>query len=368
MHIGRYLFFVFSLVMLFNSCIDPVEPEFDFQDGLLYVDAFALSEEGTSIVTIQKSDLDRERFRLKPISDASVKFINSSTLQEVKLQSSGPGTYAPPFEFKVLEGESWHFEATLSDGSRIESSDEIVGGRVPIDDIKAIYDPTVTFDQDLNKLIPGHRVFLSLTDPEDEENHYMWVSRSFEILNTCITCERGRLREGICETFDGAPPYYSYLCDTTCWQIRHSDKLLVQDDVLNNGRTIEDKELTILPYYRREDILVEVQQISLTKSAFDYFKLIADITNNSGSLNAPPPAGLLGNLFNPDDLNQTILGQFTAASVTRQSLYIDRSGLEENPLAPDLRQVLEDCDYCPNYTPCEEGRFRTSIKPFGWPE
>ncbi len=362
--------YIYILLLCFTSttfsCVDPVEPQFDFKDGLIFIDAFALSEKGTSFVNIQKSEIDNDRFLLRSISDAIVFFENIETGNRIELSETTSGNYIPPADFLVAEDESWLLSIQLSDGTKIESSVETVRGAIPIDQINASYSPEVEFDQQLDRFIPGHKIFIDWTDPTEEENYYLWLSKSFETLHVCHTCERSRWRDGICDSSLPAPPYYSYLCDTTCWQVRPSTAIQIQDDRVTNGATTTNKEITILPFYRREDILVQIQQVALTKSAFNYFKLIADISNESGGLNAPPPAGLLGNLFDPNDPEASILGQFTAASVATKSLYIDRSGIVESPLNPDPSIRLEGCDYCPNYCPCEESPFRTSTKPEGW--
>ncbi|MEM6966473.1 MAG: DUF4249 domain-containing protein [Bacteroidota bacterium] len=357
---------VLGLLWLYSSCVDPVEPEFNFKDGLIFVDAFALSEPGTSIVTIQQSEIDNDRFRLRPISEAVVHFENMDSGELITLNENGQGTYAPTYDFFVKKNERWLLKIQLADGTSIQSSVETVKSSVPIDQVTATYSPEVVFDQDRDKFVPGHKVFIDWTDPADEENYYLWISRSFEPLHVCLTCERGHYRNDRCTPFDGAPPFFSYLCDTMCWQIRHSTSLQIQDDRLINGTTVTNKEITTLKFFRKEDILVQVQQLSLSVSAYNYFKSIASITNEGGGLNAPPPAGLLGNLFNPDDSEAPILGQFTAGSVATKSLYIERENITENPLTPDQSVILEDCDFCPNYYPCEETRFRTSIKPEGW--
>ncbi|ASV29516.1 hypothetical protein [Maribacter cobaltidurans] len=47
-----FLFFT----LLLNGCIDPVAPEFDFNGGLIFVDAFASNIPISCFVTIEKSD------------------------------------------------------------------------------------------------------------------------------------------------------------------------------------------------------------------------------------------------------------------------------------------------------------------------
>ena len=91
-----------------------------------------------------------------------------------------------------------------------------------------------------------------------------------------------------------------------------------------------------------------------------------DQVSASGGLNAPPAAPLLGNIFNPDDPSEIVLGNFTAAGVSSKSIFIDRSPLLELPIRPDDNLILETCIPCPTSYPCMETFNRTSVEPTGW--
>ncbi len=363
---------VASCIFFFiHSCVDPVEPEFDFEDEIIFIDAFALTEKGLSSVSIKRSIFENERYRTETIRGAVVKFENTNSGEIIDLYQDINGVYFSPIDFAVRPGESWKLQVTLLDGRRYESAPEKVTEAVPIEKVTAEYSDEIVFDIGFDRFIPGHQIFIEWNDPEDEQNFYLWKTRSFEILNVCQSCDRSHLRGGVCTdiTSGAIPPYYDYLCDTTCWKIRYGEALEIFDDRFSNGTTVTNRPITILPYFRSEDILIEVQQLSLTSSAYQYFEVIKNITTESGGLNAPPPAALLGNLFNPDDPNDPVLGQFTATSVATKSLYIDRSDISEPPLTPDRNIRLENCIICPDsliYFPCMENQFRTSIKPEGW--
>src|SRR5690606_32666617 len=122
---------------------------------------------------------------------------------------------------------------------------------------------------------------------------------------------------------------------------------------------------------RKTKILAEIHQFSITPKAYEYYRTIKDLINNNGGLNAPLPAALIGNMYNPDNLEQLVLGRFTAASATTKSIMIDRTLLAENPLEYQMDAMPEkENDPIPRpyqYTaPCENSRFRTSIRPEGW--
>jgi hypothetical protein len=110
----------------------------------------------------------------------------------------------------------------------------------------------------------------------------------------------------------------------------------------------------------------------LTPAAYNYYKVLKDIVDNSGGFNAPPPAALIGNMTNVNDSEDFVFGRFTAVATTTVSLFIDRANTPEDPIEIALPLELEptlNSPYPPpatNFTPCTETRFRTAIRPEGW--
>ena len=124
--------------------------------------------------------------------------------------------------------------------------------------------------------------------------------------------------------------------------------------------------------------MVEVQQYAITASAYKYYKVLKDIVDNSSSLNAPPPAALIGNMSNVGNRNEPVFGRFTGASTSIRSVFIDRTEIAEATIELADFIIEEGCEVCPpgicpNTTcrpvlvaPCEESRFRTTLIPSEW--
>lgn len=359
---------IFTLLILAAGCITPVEPEFKFKDGIIFVDAYALTEEGKSSISVQRSVLLNERFYTEAVSGATVLLINTVTNEEVVCTISSDGLYLPPNNFKVNQEESWKLYIELADGRRFESTPEVVNKGVEIDNIKATYSKEVTFLEEENGFVPGHSISIDWTDPAGTENFYLWKYKTYEPIVVCLTCERGQFRNGEC-TRDNNFRFrnFDYLCEVPCWFIRFSESFQIYDDGLVDGESIE-RPVAIVPFYRKQDILVEIQQLSLTKESYEYFEIINDILVENSGLNAPPPAALAGNLVNIDDPSEVVLGQFTATTSSTLTLFIDRSTITDTPINPETLPALEDTAN-PDHiliAPCEEGKQRTSIKPAGW--
>ena len=373
----RIRFLIISGFFLLTTCTDPVDPEFQLEYGLIYVDGFASTEPGYSYVTVletgQEFGFDTNIF----IDDAQVLFINVGTGEEVRLEPNQE-RYLPPADFKVQIGETWEMEVILSNGRRIVSEPERVRPNVPIDALEVRYDPEVAFETIFSRRVPGHELRIDFQDPSDEENSYLWQFRSYEPLTICATCvDLTILREGECiNPFPNSPNsplkrYYTYSCEGPCWQIRYNRNIEVFSDEFTDGTSIEALPVSQILLFTKEDILIELLQFSISREAYRYFVTLKDLTENNSGLNAPLPAALLGNLTNPEDQSEFVPGRFTAAAATVQRVFIERASIEEDALEELLISQPEGDEVPPPIVtsiPCKEGYFRTSQTPIGWPD
>lgn len=370
------LFSVF-FSFLFYGCIDPVEPKFEFAEGLIFIDGFASTAPGASFVTISESLVEFGVYAVNSVEGASVNFENVDTGEIVQLIES-MGAYQPSIDFVAAPGERWKLSIQLADGKRIESTSEPILNAVPITGLDVNYDPELVFrEANGGELVPGHSVTVNFTDPPEEGNYYYWNYRTFENLIFCKKCIEGIFRNGECQPADipgRGNAYFDYTCEVDCWKIRFPESVAIFNDQFSNGKTITKLPIGDLLLHNKENMVVEVQQFALTPAAYDYYKVLKDIVDNSSGLNAPPPAALVGNLSNLDDDEEYIFGRFTAAATSIASVFIDRSGIKESPIdetQPIVTEPSFPSPYPPpsTYTaPCEESKFRTAFVPKGWIE
>ncbi len=369
--------FAIALMVIFiDGCVEPVSPDFQFVEGLVFVEGFASTTVGGSFVTINES---AEEFGIKVvrfIPAATVSFENVDSGTSIALMEAGE-SYLPPPDFMAFPGETWKLKMTLANGKTYESLPEKILEPVEISDLDVRYDPELVFREIYGgKFVPGHAVSVSFEDPPEGENYYYWSYRSFETLNYCKKCVEAIFRDGECTPFDlqgRFRTYFDYICETECWQIRFPESVSIFDDKFSNGKTISNLPVGDLLLYTKENLVVEIQQFSLTPAAYEYYSVLKDIVDDAAGLNAPPPAALIGNLFNPQDPDEFVLGRFTAAASSVASVFIERGdAIFEPPLEtqdPILLEPLVGSPYPPPATifaPCIESKFRTTKKPNAW--
>lgn len=367
--------FICCFVAFFTSCIDPVSPEFEFKEGLVFVESFASTVPKASFATINRSTIEFGVYVVKFVEGAIVSFENVSTGEIVPLVEIRT-SYLPPEDFVVQPGEQWKLNIQLPNGEKIESSPEIVLDPVPITNIEVRYDPELVFSDNLGgKFVAGHQVSIDFEDPGAIENYYYWSYRTYENLDFCEKCNNGIWRDNACtpaniDNFRAR--YFDYACDVDCWRIRFPESITIFDDRFSNGKAINKLPVGDLLLYTKQNMVVEVQQFSLTPAAYDYFKVLKDVVDNNSGLNAPPPAALVGNLSNPDDSEDFVFGRFTAAATSTASIFINRLLIEETPIESSDPVIFEPqiaSPYPPPVTvqaPCSENRDRTAVRPLEW--
>lgn len=364
---------VFFLSILFSSCIDPVMPEFEYREGLVYVDALITDIEEASYVRILESVSEFGVNKNVFVGNAQVSFVNTKSGNVVDLVED-ENTYIPPPNFAAKIGEQWELRVLLPNGKEYRSEPGILSGPVKMGELEIRYDPELSFQDSYNTVVPGHSISVSFDDPVEEENYYYWRFRSFEKLIYCKECFESIFRYGECETnppvaISPREPRYTYACEGDCWKVRYSDEIKIFSDEFTNGTTISNLQVGEVLLFTKDNVLVELQQFSISPNAYRYLQTLKDIVDNNNGFNSPLPAPLVGNIYNANDSDEFVLGMFVAAPASKKSAFIERIFIEEPQLEARIINSPEGLELPPPivfYAPCQESRSRTAIMPNDW--
>ena len=353
------------------TCTEPVSPEFKYIEDVIYIDGFLGTTEGSSYVKISESDV-AGYYRNIFVSGANVVFINSESKERIQLfEDEDDAQYIPSTSFKGEIGAKWYLEVNLPNGKKYLSEIETINPSVPVKDISVRYDTKLEFVEDYEEYVPGHEVSVTFDDPGNQANYYYWRYKTYDKAEICKICNQGYFRDNNCIS-DSNVDYYTYWCDSDCWQIDYGNKIYIFSDKFSDGNTTSSLPVANILLTRKTKILVEIEQFSLTPKAYEYYLAIKDLVNNNGGFNAPLPAALIGNMYNPEDPNEYVLGRFTASSAYTERVIIDRTMIVESAIVNKITPKPEPAPTGPGphylYAPCEGSRYRTSIEPEGWME
>ncbi|WP_165372127.1 DUF4249 domain-containing protein [Emticicia agri] len=359
---------------MFYACVEPFSLGGQQERRILTVDATITDLADEQIVKLTESFSSGNVVYALPVTKAKVEIVINGN-ERVLLTERAGGEYVLPISFHTRVGEKYKLVFQKEDGTSYESTEE---RQSVVSDITRVYNEfkadgikTTSLDK------PAHYVYIDTNDPANEKNNYMWSWKLWERQNVCMTCTGGRYFTSPAPARCRLEPAFSevtydYYCAESCWQIFYNEELNVFSDVYSNGQPIVGRLVGKIPYYSSMGALLEIKQQSISSSAYQYMKLLANQVQNNGSLVDTPPAAIIGNIRNVAKSDEAVAGFFMVTSVRTQKYWLDKQnadvlvtpiGVVDHPVnfepsAGDPRR--------PPAAPCEESRVRTRFKPEGW--
>lgn len=339
---------VIALALCVCTCVSPYDIRINNTLQILTVDG-TLTDEGTEQkFQIVESNFSKDALYKTPIPNLTVELLVNRK-DKIRLIEQKDGFYALPGTFRTKNGDTYQLLFQKSDGTKYESSEEIMRAVPKID---TIYDEFVTAGilRGENR-IPTNNIYIDYTDTPNERNYYVFSWTLWE-------------RQYVCTSTD----YYDLYCNQECWEILYNDNIDIFSDVYTNGKHIEKKLAAEIPYYQTNGALIEIKQQRISFSGYQFLKLLKDQLQNTGTLVDTPPEALVGNIRNLTNPNEEVAGVFMVASVASTSYWISRDNANANGKVGPIGLLGRKPVTSPVSVtvPCIASRTRTPIKPKGW--
>lgn len=281
--------------LFITGCIKQATLNYRTPAPLLVVEGLLLTDSTPCKVTLSWSGLfnnagaQQQNF----INDAVV-YVKDSNGDSTQLEFEGSGVYTSPGNFTGLVGHSYALGITLADGSRYASIPEKIQ---PVQ--KTLSVDSITEGSPLN--LPGlfgGMVHITTQDPANEKNYYRWTSIDYVSRVTISNCGFNQ------------PPCYYY-----CYQPYNDPAIYIQSDQFINGSKLNFQPVLLTPYYYYGKHYIDIKQLSLTKEAYEFWRLYQEQTTRTGGILDPLPAPVQGNIYSLDDSTRLALGYFGASDV-----------------------------------------------------
>ncbi|WP_255080451.1 DUF4249 domain-containing protein [Lacihabitans sp. CCS-44] len=365
-------------IAIFIACVEPFELTVSTTESFLIVDGSIDDASNDQFIAIK---------RFIPSSSGSISYaaevgaevsIIKDKKEQINCFSRNDGYYYLPLGFRAMVGSKYQLKIKLADGKSYESSEELM--RTTPD----ITGYTVKFDPKGIKLgensIPGHLIYIDTKDPAQSGDNFLWSWRAYEKQIVCKTCTGGIFITspaplGKCNPIRAlaeAGVEYDYKCEGNCWEILYSQDLNVMSDAFSKGNEIKNRLVASIPYYQDNGFLIEIKQQTVSPSAFQYLKILTNQSQNNGTLVDSPPAALIGNIRNTNNIKETVGGYFMVGNSKVQKIWVDR--LEAKGSQPynmlgrnENFEPSGDDSSRPPFAPCVLTNTRTPLKPEGWP-
>lgn len=361
------------LISCLYACVAPYDVKYQLNADILIIDGFVSDQLGTTV------SIDIGRNANKSYYSEAVKGcvteIRAGDGSTIPLQETEAGVYTAPSNFKGKIGQTYQLHFRTSDGKTYESPKELLKATAEIKNVYQQYDPIGILDNNGNNVIGSTvDIYLDFDDPKETQNFYLWRWKLYEEQSICLTCIAGKLDpvSGKCvRIYSVFPPDYDYSCDGQCWDLFYNKNLNIFSDNFSNGKSISGRLIAKIPFYSSNGgALLEIEQLGISQQAYQYFRLLSDQAQTTGTLVDTPPAAIIGNIRNVNDSQEKTVGFFGAASSKKVLHWVERDRYP-NPIVTSLlgRPINREMPVTPPFPPsfpCLLSKNRTPVRPEGW--
>lgn len=355
---ARFFYGLVLALLLLDSCVTPFQPDTVRRARSLVVEGLLTNQPGPHTVTLSyTADYTVGAANLR--AEGAQVTITDEGGQAQALTEIDAGVYRTPVAYYGQVGRAYTLTIVTKDGSRYDSQPERMK---PVPKIENVYwkytEVPVAGTRTTDK---GFDVYLDTRDSASPGDFYRWTWLHYDRINVCDI-----------RSLPNANPAipYSFLCCTPCWAIRRCENgncLNIATDVNINGNAISGQFILRAPYDRTDRYYVEIEQLSLTRTAYQFLNQVDKLIKNTGGLFDIAPINVGGNMMNKRDPTDPVFGYFGVSAASVRVLEIDRSQVSSNPsLQPPLPPeppFPPGPRYC---VECAESPARTATKPRFW--
>lgn len=348
------------LIVLIMGCVEPIEFNVPPAESLMIIEGMISDQEGPYSVKLSRAiSLDSDTLDVPPVTGASIRLHddlgNIEDFEEVE-----EGLYQTRGAMKGEIGRSYHITVTTANGEVFESTPELIRLAGEVLEIRKEFkeDRQEGLFGEINK--DHFNIYIDATQGPDSDSYTRWfmkgtyeISTSPELRETIYHPGAVPLKEprpcsgyttavhpsGVGTIIVKVGECKCCVCYVTDFEKspQISDNLLAKDGVLNNvkiGQVAVNSATFMVKY------MVTVQQMSLSREAFDFFKLINIQKEQASNIFQPSSGELIGNI-KALNAETRVVGLFWATAINEKIAFIQR---EDVPYGiPPFPVVEESC-------------------------
>lgn len=319
----RRLYYGVLILALVIACIDPYSPNIKSTDSnILVVDGFLDASTGSAIIQLTRTSSIFDAASPPNELNASVSIVASNGFV-YQLFEQGRGKYSVS-GISVNPQMKYSLKITTKDGEQYSSSEEVVKITPPIDSVSWT----------LDRFNDGVVINVSTQDPQNNTRYYQWDFIETWEYQTKYFSTLEYMGNEIVQRTNSISRCYSSLNNQSII-VGSSTKL--SQDVISNFK-VAFVPLVSTKLSRRYSILVK--QYALTKDAYEYWSILKKNSDGLGSLYAPIPSQLNGNIKNLTNPSSAVIGYFSAYSVEQKRIFVKNSQL---PISSIQQTGYENC-------------------------
>lgn len=342
------------ILLIYDSCIDRLKEFTPESASQLVVDGHITDAPGPYTIKLTRTRRVGDFSPLAAVSAKKVTIFDNAGNEEV-LTEIGAGIYqTSPGGIRGVIGREYFVRIETRDDKIYESIPEKINPPGTIDSIYYEFEQYKT-EQGADKY--QFRIFMDSKGEPDGQNLFLW-----KLIGTFRVVTVPKLYFYILR---GAPvrdprPCSGFVLDQNlnklnyvrpceccgCWASLVDKIPNLSNNYLVSNAIFKKIEMGIMPvefWPFWDKTMVKVEQMSLSKISFDYFKIIRDQKEGATSLFQPAIGKALSNIFLKNG-NEEVQGIFYAAAISKKVLFLTAKDIPLGPSiippAPDIPPIL----------------------------
>lgn len=303
--------FILLIVLIFNNCKKPFEPNIDRNttNNILVVEGYINTGVGPTKFIISKASQLSSAANFIPENGATVSVESSGGSSQV-LSASGNGVYQNA-QLSINTSLKYRLRIKTNSGKEYASAYVEVKNTPDIDNVN------------WKEIDGGVQLYASTHDSQLKSRYYMWDYEETWLFHSNYDSEV--IFKG--NTIQLRLPEESVY---KCWAGSNSSSIILGTSVKLIDDIINEQPLTTIPSQSeklgiRYSILVK--QYALTKEAFDYMEIMKKNTEELGSIFGPLPSQQTSNMTSLSNPNEVVVGFVYATSKKEARIFIDNKDL-----------------------------------------
>lgn len=308
--------------LLVTSCVEEYWPKINPKYlNVLVVDGGISNLPGPYEIRLSLSS-ELNNSQIKPLRLCKVIIEEASGAYEELIEIS-EGVYHTSVDGMRGEcGKNYRIKIYTPDEKLYVSDFEELAVPTPIDSI--YYELEYQPHPELNRNMTGFRFYIDTQVSEIDTNYYLWKLESTYKFHANYLIKY--YFDGRMHPFSPSDSLYTCFKTNKIQEIFLFNTANLAEPVVHkhslNYVTTETKELSI-----RYSLLVK--QFSLSKSTYEYWNKIKDLIDDQGEIYFKQPFQIRGNVYNSENKDELVLGNFRVAGLSEKRIFIDRpSGVD----------------------------------------
>lgn len=356
--------YLFTIALIVGSCLDRLDYASEEADkGILVIDGSITDGPGPYKIKLFRVSSSTDILNLAQPAIANQVILYDDAGNSELLLNRTSGLYEThPDGMRGEVGRKYHLRIELLDGSIYESDPDEMKPVMPVDSVYFEWSAQETLNGPTKY---GFNVYMDAGGAEQEESYVRWrFTGAYEVnsypeLNwtLCNCCERkGPPDPYPCSgvIYDGVALKQVGPCECcTCWITDYEDKPKLNEDQVTLGDEFKKVKVGYVPFnqwtFLHNKYMVKVEQLSLSREAYEFWKVFKDQKDNASNLFQPALAKAKTNLHAINS-NREAIGYFSASAVKQKILFITGA---DAPISVPQLDIFPPETNCAQWRPCD---------------